>query len=134
MTAITCVGQDGQTRTFNVIEYSDGTSNGQIYYQVHAIPPPANGEFFSLTLTPLEKNIFRVTAIHGNDPVYRGMGIPEPLFKLVAALRGVTIVSSPGKASPGVWREPPATKMWERIRANGHATYDPHSDVYTFVP
>lgn len=134
MPLITCTGRDGVVRQFDVTEEKDQFAQ-EWHYRVVSIPPPSSGEHFDMTLTEVDPTTVQIAAINANnDPAYSGMGIPEPLIAFAARSLGRTVISSPTAGAAGVWRTDAATTMWDRIMANGHATYDPVRDIYTFLP
>lgn len=133
MALISCIGRDGTKRTF---DYSDSRNfGGGFTFRVYTIPPPANSDFFELTLEEVNSTTARVVmANHFSRPEYAAMGIPEALLPEVKRTLGMDVESSPSNGpTPDVRRSPEATKYWERLVAVGGAIYDPGRDVYSVI-
>lgn len=133
MPTFTCTGRDAITRTF---EYRFSTDlQGLRTFRVTARPVPEDGAFFELAVSELDATTVRVVmAHHFNRPEYAGMGIPEALLPIVKQQLGMVVESSPAQGTgDNVYRQPNATKYWERLRAVGGATYDAARDVYSVI-
>ena len=98
-------------------------------------PPPADGEFFEMTVAEVDENTVRIVmACNKNRPEYSAKGIPDALLPVISKKLGRRVVSSPSAGgSSDVYRTNDATKYWERLRAAGGATYDEQSDIYTLL-
>jgi hypothetical protein len=129
---LSCTGRNGQTRTYQYT-FTQGLSAAPEWdFRVWSIPPPASGEFFSFSVRELDAQTVRVIAMaHNNEPAYIAMGIPEAIILEAAAVLHRRVTSSPTAGGAGIWRTPEATKVWERLRAAGRATYNSATDIYS---
>ena len=133
MAVITCVGRDGASRQFTVA-YEKNNLEDAWDFRVTAIPPLVSGEWFDMSVQPVDATTVKIIAISSNVPEYSAKGIPEALIPFAAQELGKVFVSSPRSGEAGEFRTDAASKMWERIKKSGHAKYDPIADVYTYVP
>ena len=69
-------------------------------------------------------------------PQYTGKGITERLIEESANFLELTIISSTSNPNKKVlnteFRTVPATKVWERLKNQGLASYNEEDDIYTF--
>ncbi len=133
MALISCIGRDGIKRTFDCLVSPN--FGGGFTFRVYTVPPPANGDFFELTLEEVSPTTVRVVmANHFSRPEYTAMGIPEALLPEVKRALGMNVESSPSVGStPDVRRAPEAKKYWDRLVAVGGAIYDQKRDVYSVI-
>jgi hypothetical protein len=61
------------------------------------------------------------------------MGVSDAIIREAAHVLGGPIFSSLELGEPGEFRQPGATKAWQRLVAAGHAIYDPETDIYRTV-
>ena len=134
MATLACTGRDNVVRTFE-FRYGQEPLSGEWSFKVTTIPPPPHSKFFEMTLAPIGAQTLRVVMLnHFKFPPYVAMGIPEALLSAAKALLGQDIESSPSSGTQGgIYRTPDATKVWERLRQRGLATYDASRDVYTLA-
>jgi hypothetical protein len=131
MQKLECTGRDLITRTFGYKSRKDQFEEIW-HFEVHTDPPQVSGEFFELSVTDIGSGKFQITMIsHHEIPAYKAMGIPDALLPVVSQQLVKKLCSSPSEVKPGNYRTDAATKMWERLRLNGMATYDSITDIYT---
>ncbi len=92
---------------------------------------------FYLDLEKLtEPDAYKIVMIDcNNDDRFCKKGIPDSLLPRVADYLQTDIISSTGikefQSTSGEIRYPEATKMWERLKEKGIATYCKEKDIYT---
>ena len=128
MGTITCVGRDGGSRTY---EYSVTRVRDEWLYRVRSTPPPTSGGTLELTVKEVSDTEVMVTMMHHHwQPEYAARGIPDALLPRIREELEQTVASSPSAGSGNVYRTPDATKVWERLKNAGIASYSESEDVY----
>jgi hypothetical protein len=131
---LVCVGKDLVSRTFVYI-YEDRLDGDGWDIEVSSIPASASGVPYQCSLLHHDATTVRQAEMHNNGvPEVSGKGIPDALLPEMAVVLQRTIISSWNKGNPaGIFRTPDACKVWKRLQANGKATYDPATDIFTLL-
>lgn len=88
---------------------------------------------FELVLKPLPDGSHMVMWMNANG-VYGGLGIPDALIPFAGKHLSTVIRSSPTMSDDGEhWRQPEATRVWERLVAAGKAEYNEQTDVFSLI-
>ncbi len=135
MPNFTCLGRDGNSRTFDYQLSTNSLSPNTYIFRVKTVPPPASGDFFELGVEKINSNTVQVImAHHHNHASYCAMGIPEALLPIVKRVLNMNVESSPEKSNhQNVYRTDAATKYWQRLEKVGGAIYDSTRDVYSVI-
>lgn len=130
MTPITCIGHDGEPREFQ-FRHEFNQLDNTWDFQVHTVPPLATGGFYEYRVRVLGDGSFQSIWMgsHG-APEFRAMGVSDAIILEAARVLGSPIFSSPALGEPGEFRQPGATKVWQRLVNSGHAIYDLATDTY----
>ena len=126
-----CVDKHGNRQDF---EYEILPNGNEVTFRVTNIPPLPTGDFFDLRVEHVDATYVRIVMLnHYYVPAYASKGIPDALLPIAAQMLGKTVQSSPTTGEGAVFRTDAATKVWKRLQANGMATYDPQTDIYTLL-
>lgn len=104
-------------------------------FRVWPVSAGGQGEFFELGVVELDAATLRVVMLENHrHPAISAKGIPDAMLIEARRVLGRTIQSSPTRGTThDIRRSKDATKVWERLRANGLASYDSSADVYYLV-
>lgn len=132
MTVLKCIGRDGIEREF-ACRIREEPFFGTTHLFVRPIDHQPQDEF-ELVLKEESADVMRVKMMnHHYLEIYAQKGIPEAAIIYAAAAFQKTVESSPSAPSNGQWRIPAATSVWERLRAQGKATYSSETDIYRTI-
>ncbi|MEN8169208.1 MAG: hypothetical protein ABFS08_03210 [Pseudomonadota bacterium] len=131
MNKFNCIDKHGHTREFNYSVDKD-LSQDKWTFRVYNIPPLQSGDFFEISVEQINNQEVRIIMMNNYGiPEYSGAGISDYMIPEISQVLGAVVVSSSNlHPSGGVYRTPDATKVWERLKANGKAVYDSKNDVY----
>lgn len=148
---LSAVAPDGTARTFyyELEETTEPNSNGPyappipvLHLSVHKVDDPSMEDrtrdlWFEASFAEDGSDRMRVTMLDNrNKPHYRGKGITEALFELVARRsqpRVLVSSSNVGAPESGQYRTEAATKVWRRLEEAGKAVYDEAEDRFTYT-
>jgi hypothetical protein len=135
---IVCTDRKGNQHYFKYsIEESD--DEGFLKWIFKVLPFDLNApDWYEFSITVIRPGIGKVTLMDNrNMPQYRGKGITERLIEESANFLGLTIISSTCNPNKKVlsteFRTIPATKVWEKLKNQGLASYNEEDDIYTFL-
>ena len=138
MCLIECVDREGIRNNFKYILAKDENSEDRIEWKFSVIPEDEKfADFFYLTAEEINDETLKITMInHHNQDIYIAKGIPEKIIQELSILSEMKVISSSNKSQyqsfESEFRTPSATKVWERIRNFGNATYDSEQDIYSY--
>jgi hypothetical protein len=135
---VMCTDKDG---IMNLFKYAlkesedDGRAVWVFYVLPHDLKAP---DFFEFAITMVGVNLGKVTMMKNRDlKEYVGKGITERMIEEASTVLDIQICSSTNNPDKKVfkteWRTEPATKIWERLRVRGRATYSVEDDIYTYI-
>lgn len=135
---IICTDRNGNQNQF---KYSINKSeeNGKVKWIFRVMPFDLNAnDWFEFAITVINPTVGKITVMDNRNMVeYRGKGITEKMIEEAANVLGLTIISSTNNSQKKLlsteWRTPAADVIWERLIAQGRATYNTEDDIYTFI-
>src|SRR4051812_43431089 len=123
MVPLMCTGADGVVRRFfmDVRPYADPTSRGwEISVHLRDPPRPDQDDLYysDFRVRPNGSDVQPISLMH-NKQHYSAKGITEALFRYIATVSGLTLVSSSNLQSQqgddAEFRTSKATAVWERL-------------------
>lgn len=135
---IICTDRNGNQNRFKY-SMNESEENGNVKWVFRVMPFDLNAnDWYEFAITVVNPTVGKVTVMDNRNKIeYRGKGISEKMIEEAANVLGLTIISStnnPEKKSLSIeWRTPAADVIWERLIAQGRATYNTEDDIYTFI-
>jgi len=139
MCLIECIDRYNFRNNFKYTLQKDENFEDRMEWKFSVIPEDEKFlDFFYLTAEEVDNKTLKITMInHHNQDIYIAKGIPEKIIEQLSILSEMKIISSSNKVQyqsfESEFRTPPATKVWERIKGMGNATYDIEKDIYTYT-
>jgi len=138
MCIIECTSKEGIKNNFKYKLSRNENFEDRLEWKFSVIPEDENfTDFFYLSAEEVNSETLKVTMInHHNQDIYIAKGIPERIIRELAIISGQRVISSSNKTQyqsfGAEFRTPPATKVWDRIKTIGNATYDSEKDIYSY--
>lgn len=136
---IICSDSNGNETNF-LYSLNESNEQGRKKWVFKVMPHDLNAtDWYEFSITEIDGTTGKITLMNNrNLPEYRGKGITIKLIEEASNVLGLTIISSTNVEEAMTldteWRTEPATKIWEKLRAQGLAVYDEATDIYTYVP
>lgn len=135
MISITCIDKDGQPNNFKCCYEKDYIDYLETWKFTIFPENEIYADFFFLSAQETSDHFMKITMMNNhNQACYSAKGIPEKIIETLQNLSGKTIISSSNnpvyQSFNEEYRTPPATKVWERMKLKGMASYDEQKDTY----
>lgn len=134
---IECIGKNCEVSIFNLCSNAEieNINNYTNYiYRIYS-KEIINAIFFEITLTITINNMAIITMMNNHDnKEFFAKGIPDFMILWLSKKHAIKIHSSTNKIESKVIdeerRDPPATKVWERMIKKEYATFDEFNDRF----
>ncbi len=133
---ISCARSSGERKDFEVRVDPLNDSDGRVWFY-YAKPLPVDEqteEKYFASVKEVGPNLVQTEGLKNGLSRYQGFGITRTLIPLIATALSARIRSSQRRAGDAEMRTDEATAVWERMRREGVASYNPAEDRYYHPP